>query len=80
MTLEEEQMRRIEALRSTLHRQMGGHYDPVRVAQLVPISQELDKLVVEVTRSRWAGGSASLPHAESGGAEQSHRQRRVPKR
>lgn len=50
---EKDCMRQIEELRTELHRRMGGRYEPDRVGQLVTISQELDKLVVEVTRQQW---------------------------
>lgn len=63
MTIDQDRLRQIDTLRSTLHRQMGGQYDPVRLAQLVPISQELDRLVVEVTRRQWSGPSSALPQS-----------------
>ncbi|MFZ5813766.1 MAG: aspartyl-phosphate phosphatase Spo0E family protein [Bacillota bacterium] len=56
---EKERLRQIEELRSELHRQMGGGYDPVRLAQLVETSQELDRLVVEVTRRQCSRGRVS---------------------
>ncbi|MDB4894395.1 MAG: hypothetical protein JWN15_657 [Firmicutes bacterium] len=40
----------IEELRRQLHQGMGAQYDPVRLQTLVPISQELDRLVVEFAR------------------------------
>jgi predicted ArsR family transcriptional regulator len=41
---------RIEELRQEIYRAMGSHYDPERFQSLVPISQELDRLVVELVR------------------------------
>jgi hypothetical protein len=40
----------IEELRRQLHERMGAQYDPARLQTLVPISQELDRLVVQVSR------------------------------
>ncbi|MFZ5827197.1 MAG: Spo0E family sporulation regulatory protein-aspartic acid phosphatase [Bacillota bacterium] len=51
---EKDRLAQIEELRAELHRRMGGHYDPRQMARLVGISQELDKLVVEVTRQQWS--------------------------
>lgn len=40
----------IEELRRQLHQGIGAQYDPARLQTLVPISQELDRLVVEFAR------------------------------
>ncbi|MGE5676020.1 MAG: hypothetical protein ACM3XM_19455 [Mycobacterium leprae] len=40
----------IEALRRRLHENLGSRYDPARIQALAPISEELDRLVVEYTR------------------------------
>jgi hypothetical protein len=40
----------IEELRRQLHQGLGAQYDPARLQTLVPISQELDRLVVEFAR------------------------------
>lgn len=52
---EKDSLSQIEELRAELHRRMGGRYDSQQMARLVGISQELDKLVVEVTRRQWSG-------------------------
>jgi hypothetical protein len=72
MTSERDRLRQIEELRSEMHRRMGGRYDPGRLSQLVHISQELDKLVVEVTRDQ-----LSRQGGERNGGEST---RRRPKR
>lgn len=41
---------RIEELRMQLHRAMGSQYDPERLRALAPISEELDRLAVELAR------------------------------
>jgi hypothetical protein len=40
----------IEALRRQLHKCLGSGYDPARLQALAPISQELDRLTVELAR------------------------------
>lgn len=52
---DKDRLLQIEELRAKLHRRMGGRYDAAEMAKLVDISQELDKLVVEVTRQQWSG-------------------------
>lgn len=77
MTSEQDQLRQIEELRLELHRRLGGQYAPERVAQLVEISQQLDRLVVEVTRRQWSGaGPSGLPTSDGyNGDQQSGRYR-----
>lgn len=41
---------RIEELRMQLHRGLGSQYDPERLQALAPISEELDRLTVELAR------------------------------
>jgi len=43
----------IEALRRQLHQGLGSSYDPARLQALVPISQKLDRLAVEVVREEY---------------------------
>ena len=40
----------IEALRRQLHQGLGSKYDPDRLQALAPISQELDRLAIELVR------------------------------
>jgi hypothetical protein len=42
--------REIEELRRKLHKELGSQYDPARLQALAPISQELDRLTVELSR------------------------------
>jgi hypothetical protein len=44
----------IEELRRKLHLGLGATYDPVALQTLVPISQELDRLVVQFVRQQMA--------------------------
>lgn len=76
MTSEQDRLRQIEELRLEIHRRMGGRYDPVQLANLVTISQELDKLVVEVTRQQWSRNGGPTPGTESNGGGQQGRPRR----
>lgn len=41
---------RIEELRMQLHRGMGSQFDPGRLQALAPISEELDRLTIELAR------------------------------
>ena len=43
-------LQEIEDLRRQLHKGLGSLYDPVRLQALAPISQELDRLAVELGR------------------------------
>jgi hypothetical protein len=45
-----EVLHEIEELRRQLHKGLGSRYDPVRLQSLAPISQELDRLAVELGR------------------------------
>lgn len=46
----QESLCQIEVIRAELHRQSGGRYDSATVSRLLNLSQELDRLVVAVTR------------------------------
>jgi hypothetical protein len=46
-------LERIEMLRQQLHQRMQERNEGDPFARLVPLSEELDRLVVEVTRRQW---------------------------
>jgi len=46
-------LERIEMLRRQLHQRVREGIDGDPFAKLVPLSEELDRLVVEVTRRQW---------------------------
>lgn len=43
-------VKEIEELRRQLHKELGAGYDPARLQALAPISEELDRLAVELGR------------------------------
>lgn len=43
-------MNQIEELRRQLHQGLGSTYDPARLQALAPISEELDRLAVELAK------------------------------
>lgn len=45
-------LQEIEELRRQLHKGLGSRYDPIRLQALAPISQELDRLAVELGRQQ----------------------------
>lgn len=53
---------KIEELRRQLNRGFGSRYDPALLQNLVPISQELDRLTVELARAELTSRSASRAH------------------
>lgn len=50
MKAESEIVQEIEELRRRLHKAIGSRYDPDRVQMLRPISREIDRLTLELTR------------------------------
>lgn len=57
MTVPTSTLGQIEELRRKLHLGLGATYDPAVVQTLVPISQELDRLVVQFSRQEMADNS-----------------------
>ncbi|HWI64784.1 MAG TPA: aspartyl-phosphate phosphatase Spo0E family protein [Symbiobacteriaceae bacterium] len=52
MTTSARVLQEIEELRRQLHKGLGSRYDPIRLQALAPISQELDRLAVELGRQQ----------------------------
>jgi len=50
---EHETRRRIEELRRRLHQQVDGALARRELSDLLPISQEIDRLAVDFIRRRW---------------------------
>ncbi len=50
MTTSSQLLHQIEQLRQKLHQGLGSQYDPVRMQELVSLSEELNRLTVEWTR------------------------------
>lgn len=62
MTSSAQVLREIEELRRQLNQGFGTRYDPERLQTLAPLSQELDRLTVELARQEFAvHGLAAKP-------------------
>ncbi len=53
MTSSAQVLREIEELRRQLNQGFGTRYDPERLQRLAPLSQELDRLTVELARQEF---------------------------